>query len=137
MKILINNKSKRIENKDYWLMFGHHYIKNRDGEYREYYMHIGSYRYVEIHLLGKPIIPVKVIKDDHGDHFGWLDSDPKRHDGKPCMIWPTLTQLAICFPYGLEAAKKKGDGDMVRLIIKKYNYRKFKSVKLKTLDCNN
>lgn len=92
-----------------WIMYAHKFVK--DGV--TYFRHVGDKRWVELHLLDDPIYKVKVEQDDNGIHWGWMDTDKD----KPCMIWAHLSLLKVCFPYGLEAAEKAGQGKRIQLTI--------------------
>ncbi len=61
----------------------------------------------------QPIIPIQVTEDENGEYWGWKQAD----DNKICMIWPSFVQLQICFPYGIDAAEKHGEGKRVKLHI--------------------
>lgn len=75
--------------------------------------HVGSKRYVEIHLIRRPIVPVVVEEDENGGHYGWMETG----EDTPCMIWPTEVQFKMCFTYGVKAAVEAGHGRPVRLKI--------------------
>ena len=101
-------------------------------------MNVGAKRWVELHGLTHPIIPVRV-EEILGDryapevtHYGWqyAESSPYRHGDTPTMIQRrcglvshdqrperALMLLSMCFPYGLEAAVKHGEGSVVALRI--------------------
>jgi hypothetical protein len=80
-------------------------------------LHLGSYEFVQAHMLPEPIVPVEVTvvdrADESGTHWGWL----AKTASAPTMIWPSPVQFAICFPYGPECEVKRGCGRIVRLRI--------------------
>jgi len=62
------------------------------------------------------IHPVSVREAAEGEqetHWGWESSE----DRSWSMIWPHLTQLEMCFTYGIEAAESSGSGRRVRLVV--------------------
>jgi len=99
-------------------------------------MHIGTRRFVELHDLPDPIVPV-LVEEIEGDpktpevtHYGWQEFDrPHGADkGLPCMIQvrcgSTEQQLQmpwmilnICFPYGMKLEVDHGSGRMLALRI--------------------
>jgi len=81
----------------------------------KHFMHVGEKRWVELHYINKPIVLVRVEIDEHGEYWGWLDSNKD----KPCMIWPSEIQFKMCFPYGYTAEENIGRGKAVRLKITK------------------
>lgn len=80
------------------------------------YLHVGPRRYVELHYMPHPIVPVTVRERVEGDtghvYWGW-----RKPDGTYTMIWPSETQVEMCFPYGTEVEEKRGKGTKVRLTI--------------------
>lgn len=58
------------------------------------------------------IIKLDVIEDDNGSYWGF-------YDGEISMIWPSLIQLEMCFPYGLKTAEDCGKGKHIKLKIEK------------------
>ena len=109
-----------------WSLWAHRY---ESGEL----WHIGDRGWVELHQLQDPIIHV-LVEEILGDpyvpevtHYGWQDSKDKPGD-PPTMIQVrtgtdpsdprrALMFLNMCFPYGLDAAIKHGDGSLVALRI--------------------
>lgn len=101
---------------------------------RSTYWHIGPKRWVELHLLDHPIVPVLVeewlgdVRDPSVTHYGWESGEIV--DGK-CgvsgisMIWPRArggdcspwVSLGMCFPYGMQAEIDAGKGKMIALRI--------------------
>ena len=97
---------------------------------------IGSRRWVEIHQLSHPIVAV-LVEEILGDpyaaeitHYGWqyVEGSRYRHGDAPTMIHirtgndpkdpkRALMFLNMCFTYGLDAAIKSGDGNVVALRI--------------------
>ena len=96
--------------------------------------HVGAKRWVELHQLSNPLVPV-LVEEVLGDlyapavtHYGWqyAEGSRYRHGDAPTMIQirtgsdPTnpkraLMFLDMCFTYGLDAAIKSGDGNFVAL----------------------
>ena len=63
-------------------------------------------------------IPEPNCKFDAPDYWGWVNGD-----NKISMIYPQRFLLNMCFPYGIHAAEKHGDGKSFRVeIIKISNY---------------
>lgn len=57
------------------------------------------------------IVPVRISLSEEGPLFGWM---PKDRD-YPSMIYPSMIHVTMCFPYGVEAAVRAGQGRVVRL----------------------
>lgn len=95
----------------HWDMYAYKYADINGG--RVLYMHIGSKDWVEIHMLPNPIVKVDVNEDVDGDYYGWL----RAGKNSPTMIWPSLAQFTMCFPYGLEVEITKGEGEILRLSV--------------------
>lgn len=51
--------------------------------------------------------------DEETPYVGWLDSE-----GNISLIFPNLTLLEVCFPYGTKAEIERGRGRIIRVIIK-------------------
>lgn len=96
-----------------WLACAHYYDDGPQG--RCFYAHIGARRWVELHGLKREIVDVKITEDPQGDYWGWLATDETR----PSMIWASLAQFRICFPYGPEAEVQRGKGVILRLRVEK------------------
>lgn len=98
--------------------------------------HIGERRWVELHQLSHPLVPVlvkEILGDSHVDevtHYGWQypEGSKYRHGDAPTMIQVrtgndpkdpkrALMLLDMCFAYGLDAAIKRGDGNVVAMRI--------------------
>lgn len=98
--------------------------------------HVGARRWVELHQLSRPLVPVLVeeILDDpyapEVTHYSWqyAEGSQYRHGDVPTMIQirtgsdpanpkRSMMFLDMCFPYGLAAAIEKGDGNVVALRI--------------------
>ena len=96
-----------------WPMWAH----DRNGQYQ----HVGEKRWVEIHGLPDPVVPVTVteVADDapDGTHWGWIWADRELDHGQPCMIWAFRGAFDAQFPYGPDAEVKAGKGRVVRLRI--------------------
>ena len=112
-----------------WQLWAHRYESGK-------LWNIGQRRWVEIHQLSCPIVPVLVEEiigdrfDSEVTHYGWQDAEGRghRHSDAPSMIQVrtgndlkdprrALSFLSMCFPYGLDAAVKHGDGAVVALRI--------------------
>lgn len=75
----------------------------------------GFYSFFEhldiIRLTGQsPIIAVRVILDDAGDHYTWHDYERDTLD----YTAPTLDMVEICFPYGTKTEEERGRGKLKR-----------------------
>jgi len=98
--------------------------------------HIGDRGWVALHQLSNPLVPV-LVEEILGDlyapeitHYGWqyAEGSRYRHGDTPTMIQIRtgndpkdpkrgLMFLDMCFPYGLEAMIKNGDGNVIALRI--------------------
>jgi hypothetical protein len=61
---------------------------------------------------------VKLVLDPEGPLWGWYNShhpSNRGFRGQVTMIYPSETQVRICFTYGPEAETKRGHGEIVRL----------------------
>lgn len=95
-----------------WNLFAH---KNKDRLW-----HVGEKRWVELHGLSNPIVPVKVTVIGEGQgpkecYYGWQDVG--KYDKPPSMIWPHWVTFTICFLYGPQAEVERGKGRIVQLKI--------------------
>lgn len=98
--------------------------------------HIGARKWVELHQLQRPLVAVRVeeiLGDPYAHdvtHYGWqyVEGSRYRHGDAPTMIHMragtdpkdprrSMMLLAMCFPYGLDAAIEKGDGNVLALRI--------------------
>lgn len=109
-----------------WKLWAHRYESGK-------LLHIGQRRWVEIHQLSCPIVPVlaeEVLGDPYAPevtHYGWqyVEGSLFRHGDAPTMIQIRASSdperamglLNICFPGGIEGALAKGDGSVVALRI--------------------
>jgi hypothetical protein len=58
--------------------------------------------------------------DPESPYWGWEYSpkhNPHPEGGRWSMIWPSRTQLEICFPYGTKRAIEQGHGRPVNLLV--------------------
>ncbi len=95
--------------------------------------HVGERRWVELHQLSHPIVPV-LVEEILGDpyapevtHYSWqyVEGSRYRHGDAPTMIQVrtgpdperAMMFLDMCFPNGLAVAIEKGDGNVVALRI--------------------
>lgn len=91
-----------------WEMYATEHI---DAQGKFVYLHFGTKRFVELHGLHKPIVPVVLTEDPEGSYWGWLQTG----DTTVCMVWPSKKQLEMCFPYGTKADADQGYGRVVRM----------------------
>ena len=61
------------------------------------------------------VILVRIVEDPEGTMWAWRETDPS--GGIYHYIYPSLMQISICFPCGLEAEEKSGRGKSVRVRI--------------------
>src|ERR1035437_3000050 len=106
-------KVKKSKLQGYWSLYALHRINEGNG--KKYFVHIGSKRWVDLHLLKEKAVRVKVTEDKRGEYWGWLD----KNDDKPSMIWPNEIKYTMCFPYGPEAEEARGKGKTIRMNIVK------------------
>jgi hypothetical protein len=112
-----------------WKLWAHRYASGK-------FHHVGARKWVELHGITHPLVPVLVeeILDDlyvsEITHYGWqyAEGSRHRHGDAPTMIQVragndpkdpkrALMLLSMCFPYGLDAAIKDGDGNVIALRI--------------------
>lgn len=99
--------------------------------------HIGERRWVALHQLDHPLVPVlveEIVGDDlyapEVTHYGWqyVEGSRYRHGDAPTMIQIRtgndpkdpkrgLMFLNMCFPYGIQASIDSGEGNVVALRI--------------------
>jgi hypothetical protein len=99
------------------------YGVKRENSYGEFFTSIGlniNHKYAWGVKDDEPIYDITFdIDDDQSEHregidyWGWLDYDEKRMT----MVWSNWTQFFACFPYGVEASEKSGQGKAYRLKI--------------------
>ena len=81
------------------------------------YMHVGSRRFVELHYMNDPIVPVTVRERAEGDtghvYYGWQRAGETDYR----MIWPSEAQFEVCFPNSSKWPEKEGQGRKVWLTI--------------------
>jgi hypothetical protein len=84
------------------------------------YQNIGDKRWVELHGLPDPVVPVTVAEvaadAADGTHWGWIWA-ADRGSGRPVMIWAFRGAFDVQFPYGPDAEAEAGKGRVVRLRI--------------------
>jgi hypothetical protein len=66
-------------------------------------------------VKAEDIVPVVVCEQVGGGHWGWWDHEHQAFT----MVWPSKTQVEMCFPYGYRVAEYAGDGVLVELLVKK------------------
>ena len=109
-----------------WKLWTHRYESGK-------LWNVGKREWVKIHGLDHPIIAVlveEILGDPYADevtHYGWQNAVGSiyRHSDVPTMIQvrtgsePARARmfLDMCFPYGVDAAVKRGDGNVVALRI--------------------
>lgn len=91
------------------------------------YWHLSAKRWVELHGLKDPIVPVLAeewlgeVRDPEVTHYGWEYTDKP---GSVTMIWPRAKgradlvpwlSLNMCFAYGMQVEIDAGKGKMVAL----------------------
>lgn len=95
--------------------------------------HIGERPWVQLHRLPHPLVPVlveEVLGDPYAPevtHYGWqcAEGSTYRHGDIPTMIQirtgsdprRAMMFLSMCFPYGLNDAVKRSDGNVIALRI--------------------
>ena len=112
-----------------WKLWAHRY---ESGEL----WHVGQRKWVELHQLDHPLVSV-LVEEILGDpytaevtHYGWqyAEGSRYRHGDVPTMIQVrtgndpkdpkrALMFLDMCFPYGIDAEVKSGDGSIVAMRI--------------------
>jgi len=65
-------------------------------------------------------IEVKISENQEKDvdpieYWGWIDNE----DNYISLIYPQYFLLSMCFPYGIEATEKKGQGKAIKLKLTK------------------
>lgn len=110
-----------------WYLWAHRYDSGN-------LWNVGERRWVELHQLDCPIVPVRVeevLGDPYAPevtHYGWqyAEGSPYRHGDAPTMIQlrtgsdptnPTRARqfLDMCFAYGVDASVAAGEGSVVAL----------------------
>ncbi len=113
-------------NPDERVYFAHRRISERG----VCYLHASPNRkYVEAHGSSDDIVEVRVrerreedpmLAAGAPDYHGWIEKPKTEEDcklGYYHFIWPSKTQVSICFAYGVEVAERHGSGRLVRLVI--------------------
>ena len=77
------------------------------------FRHVGTKRYVELHMMKEPVVEVKITESASGTYFGWL----KKGETVPCHIWGNQSLFDMCFPGGAKEEEAKGNGKAIRLAI--------------------
>lgn len=96
-----------------WEMWGHE-LKTHDGKGFEYHHCSPDRRWVEMHRLSEPVVPVVVSESPSGNFLGWIETGTD----VPTMIWHERI-FDICFPYGSKAEVEAGHGRVVRLELRR------------------
>lgn len=93
------------------------YAHRREVRGETIYLHVGSRKYVEVHYMDDPIVPVTVRERTEGDtgrvYYGWQ----RTGEADYAMIWPTEVQFEMCFPNGSKWPERAGHGRKVVLTI--------------------
>jgi hypothetical protein len=84
------------------------------------FWHIGAKRWVELHGLDDPIVPVTVEILAEGRHeddayYGWQDAG--EYDKPPGMIFPRWQLFSMCFTYGPQVEVARGRGRILKLSV--------------------
>ncbi len=83
------------------------------------FWHFGTRQYCERHELYKPIVQVKLVEHPKGDYYGWLSTGATT----PTHIWGSRTLFETYFTKSIKTAVKKGEGQVIRLKVKKHIWR--------------
>ena len=107
-----------------WELWAHRYANGK-------LWNVGKLRWVELHLIKEPIVPV-LVEEVIGDplvpevsHYAWEANDtPRTHPamiqirtGAPNEPSRAMMFLDMCFPYGLKAEVAAGRGKVLALRI--------------------
>lgn len=91
--------------REHWSSYGH-----------DVFTHVAAHPKIT-RLYGEGEIVTVLIRETSGDeksnYWGWRDAKT----GEYSMIYPSLAQARICFPYGPEAEEKAGRGKLVNLVV--------------------
>ncbi len=60
---------------------------------------------------GGEIVRVRIVPDPEGTHWCWHDFEKNEYR----MVWQSLVQLKVCFPYGIEIEEKRRHGIRVQV----------------------
>jgi hypothetical protein len=98
-----------------WDMWAHRET-GKEGKLR--YSHFGTRKWVALHGLASPIVPVRLTVDPEGAYWGWMDTES--HAEEPTLIWGAQLLFEICFAGGPVAtqqalANRGHEGRIVRL----------------------
>jgi hypothetical protein len=69
---------------------------------------------------GEPVEQVIVTETEDGSYYGWL----RTGESVPTMIYDHRIPFNMCFPYGVQAEVKAGNGRVVRLTVKPASQQK-------------
>jgi hypothetical protein len=75
-----------------------------------HYERVGGEQWLRICFPRLEVVAVEAVEDPEGHYFAWATPD-----GNLSMMWPTLAQFSMQFPYGYEALERRGAGRMVRI----------------------
>jgi hypothetical protein len=81
----------------------------------KHYIHLSPWREALAFsgVAGKDILSVDLVEDAEGEYLGWIET------GEDVVSMVTIDRIfSIQFPYGVEAAVKAGDGELIRLSVK-------------------
>jgi len=92
-------------------------VERKEGGYLYFYPD-PQRDFVRIHGVPDDEIVEVRVREVEGDepeseYWGYVYAGKAEFE----MIWPSLGQLDMCFPYGLKAAEESGDGQRVNLVI--------------------
>ncbi len=81
----------------------------------EYFDGIGTSFFFTKCFGSAPYYQISLRETDleSGQYFGWKDYTKQEYQ----MIWPSLVQAEICFPYGSKAEEEKGRGKLVGFVL--------------------
>lgn len=80
------------------------------------YIHLSQWREALAFsgVAGKDILPVSLVEDAEGEYLGWIET------GEDTVSMVTIDRIfSIQFPYSVGDAIAAGDGQVVRLSVKK------------------
>ncbi len=88
-------------------------LNKKTGE--TYFLGIGSNLLFAKCFGESPYYRIKLKETDlsTGKYFGWKDYLKKEYN----MIFPSLVQAEICFPYGSKAEEERGLGKLVGFLV--------------------
>ncbi len=67
---------------------------------------------------GSPALRTLVREPGPGEeptHWAWWDSEKAEFPG--CFVWPSESQVEVCFTYGTAAEMARGRGEKMRVVV--------------------